>query len=533
MNKRPYIYLPILFSLVLILGIIIGAKLLPVSSFSNVFNLNYSNTNKLNDIINFIEQEYVDSVSKNKLVEDAITGMLQSLDPHSDYIPASEFAEANDPLVGNFDGIGVQFKVIKDTIIVIAVIHGGPSEKQGLAPGDRIVKINAKNVAGIKIKDQEVMKQLKGKKGTEVTVSIYRKGKPQLIDFTITRGEIPTYSVDIAYMVTNLIGYIKLEKFSGTTVEEFTTALKTLKEKGMKKLIFDLRGNGGGYLDAAISICDQFLSADKLILYTEGFHRKRKTYYSTGEGLFENGALVILIDEMSASASEIVSGAMQDNDRATIIGRRSFGKGLVQEQSKLVDGSAIRLTVARYHTATGRCIQKPYTSSVAEYYMEFYQRLLEEGMVSDSINEGDTVKFTTPKGKIVYGGGGIMPDIYVSSKSEEYSAYFKKLNDKNLIYLFAFEYADKNRKQLNAYKNANNYISSFVITPQIFNDFTNYCEKSGVKKSDADIVKSGDLIKTYIKAFIGRNIFNDEAFYPVLLPKDKVFKKALEVISKP
>jgi carboxyl-terminal processing protease len=533
MNKRPYIYLPILFSLVLILGIIIGAKLLPVSSFSNVLNFNYSNTNKLNDIINYIEQEYVDSVSKNKLVEDAITGMLQNLDPHSDYIPAAEFADANAPLVGNFDGIGVQFKVIKDTIIVMAVIHDGPSQKVGLAAGDRIVKINNKNVAGIKIKDQEVMKQLKGKKGTEVTVSIYRKGKPNLIDYTITRGEIPTYSVDIAYMVTSQIGYIKLEKFSGTTVEEFTNALKTLKGKGMKKLIFDLRGNGGGYLDAAISICDQFLPADKLILYTEGYHRKKKTYYSTGEGIFENGALVILIDEMSASASEIVSGAMQDNDRATIIGRRSFGKGLVQEQSKLVDGSAIRLTVARYHTATGRCIQKPYNSSIAEYYMEFYQRLLDEGMVSDSIMEGDTLKFTTPKGKTVYGGGGIMPDIYVSSKSAEYSPYFKKINDKNLIYLFAFEYADKNRKQLNAYRSASGFISAFSVTPQIFNDFTLFCEKSGVKKADVDIVKSGELIKTYIKAFIGRNIFNDEAFYPVLLTKDKVFIKALEVINKP
>ena len=533
MNKRPYIYLPILFSLVLILGIIIGAKLLPASSFSNVFKFNYSNNNKINDVINYIEQEYVDSVSKDKLMEDAISGMLQSLDPHSDYIPAAEFAEANAPLVGNFDGIGVQFKVIKDSIVVIAVIHDGPSEKTGLAPGDRIVKVDSKNVANTKIKDQEVMKLLKGKKGTEVTVSIYRKGKPNLIDFTITRGEIPTYSVDIAYMVNKTVGYIKLEKFSGTTIEEFTKALADLKSKGMQKLIFDLRGNGGGYLDAAIAICDEFLPSNKLILYTEGFHRKKKTYYSSGEGTFENGALVILIDEMSASASEIVTGAMQDNDRATIIGRRSFGKGLVQEQSKLIDGSAIRLTVARYHTATGRCLQKPYNHSISEYYMDFYQRLLDEGVVSDSITEGDTLKFTTPKGKIVYGGGGIMPDIYVSSKSEENSVYLKKLNEKNLIYLFAFEYADKNRKQLNNYRTAANYIATFTITTQIFKDFTDYCEKLGVKRSEPDIAKSGDLIKVYLKAFIGRNIFNDEAFYPVLLIKDKVFIKALEVVGKP
>jgi len=533
MKNRFAIYLPILFSVTLILGIFIGNKLIPSSTFTYLFPSNYSLNNKISDIISFVKDEYVDSISKEKLTEDAISGLLQNLDPHSDYIPAKDVKEFAESMQGNFEGIGVQFKVIKDTIVVLKVIPDGPSQIAGLYDGDRIVKVDGKNVANIKIKDAQVMKLLKGKKDTEVTVSIYRKGKKGLKDITITRGEIPTWSIDIAYMPTKTIGYIKLERFSATTGQEFNDALKKLKAQGMKKLIFDLRGNGGGYLDEAVSICDQFLSDEKLIVYTKGFHRKKKEYFSTKEGEFQNEEIAILIDEYSASASEIVSGAMQDNDRATIIGKRSFGKGLVQEQVQLSDGSAIRLTVARYYTPSGRCIQKPYANGTEAYFSEFYMRLLSEGIVEDTLKQTtDTVKYYTSKGKVVYGGGGITPDIIVSSKVDYYTSYYRKLQEKNLIYLFAFNYVDFQRDALKKYGNASNFVNSFVISDNIFNDFIKYAEVNGVPKNDKELVISAPAIRNQLKAYIGRSVYDDEAFYPVLLSVDKVFQKAMEVIGK-
>lgn len=533
-NRRPYIYLPIYFSITLILGIFIGIILIPsLSNKSNLISIGTKSYDKLNDLLNYIENEYVDTISRNALTERTINGLLHSLDPHSAYISAEMFKEANEPLVGNFDGIGVQFRVINDTITVINTVAGGPSEKMSILGGDRIVKIDGKNVAGIKIKDEDVMKKLKGPRGTQVVVNIYRKSTKQFKEFTIIRNVIPTYSVDISYMPAPAIGYIKLSKFSASTYDEMVEAISKLEKQGMKKLILDLRGNGGGYLDAAINLADEFLDDKKLIVYTEGAHRSKKNYYAKNKGLFEKNELVVLIDEFSASASEIISGAVQDNDRGLIIGRRSFGKGLVQEQIQLADGSAVRLTVARYHTPTGRCIQKPYSGDMEEYYMEFYQRLMEEDAeIIDSLNLLDTIKYKTPMGKVVYGGGGIMPDIYVPNKAEFISDYYRKVLNKGLINDFAFKYADNNRTSLRSYGSAQGFMASFNITQNVFNDFVAYAETKGVKRNEDGIKLAEETLRTQIKGAIGRNIYDDDAFYPVILKVDKVFEKAITVLNK-
>lgn len=531
MNKRSQIYLPFFFALTLIAGILVGNFLLPSVQNGNSI-LKFNRYDKFNDVINYIENDYVDTIKKSTLLEKAITGLLESLDPHSAYIPAADFNEANDPLKGNFDGIGIQFRVIRDTIAVINTIPGGPSEKKGVMAGDRIVKIDGKNVAGIKIPDADVMKKLKGPRGTVVNIRIYRRDEHKFLDVAITRNVIPTYSVDIAYMVDNKTGYIKLSKFSASTGEEVYNAISSLKKQGMVQLIFDLRGNGGGYLDEAINIADEFLPANKMIVYTEGSHRPRQNYYSKKNGLFETNKLVVLIDEFSASASEILAGAIQDNDRGLIIGRRSFGKGLVQEQTQLDDGSAIRLTVARYHTPTGRCIQKPYSADINEYYSEFFKRLLDEDAdAADSMNFADTIRYKTPKGKIVYGGGGIVPDIYIPYKSEFISDYYRAIMNKGLIYEYAFDYADKHRKTLKQYGNAKNFISQFQITGDIFSDFINYAEKKGVARDEGGIKLAEPGLKALLKGAVGRNIFDDPAFYPVILKEDITFKKALEVLK--
>lgn len=531
MGKKINIYLPLFFALTLIIGVLLGNLLLPHAQ-KNIFSLNLNRYDKLNDVLNYIENDYVDTISRKTLIEKGIAGLLQSLDPHSGYIKAEEFNESNDPLKGNFDGIGIQFRVIHDTITVINTIQGGPSEKEGILSGDRIVKINEKNATGIKIKDTEVMKQLKGRRGTQVAVKVYRKDEKKYYDFTITRDVIPTYSVDIAYMINYNTGYIKLSKFSASTATEVHEALKKLKSLGMEKLVFDLRSNGGGYLDEAIEIADEFLPENKMIVYTEGSHRSKRSYVAKGGGLFEQNDLVVLIDEFSASASEIVAGAVQDNDRGTIIGRRSFGKGLVQEQILLGDGSAIRLTVARYHTPTGRCIQKPYTKGYEEYYNEFYIQLLEDNMnVVDSLNFADTIRYKTPGGKIVYGGGGIMPDIYIPYKAEFISDYYRKIISKDILRDFCFDYADKNRNQLKKYGSAEKFVSSFIISNGLFEEFIAYAESKGVARDNEGIKSAENALKSLIKGSIGRNIFDDPAFYPVILHADIMFKKAMQVLE--
>ncbi len=539
-TKRQY-YLPLILSLILITGIFIGILLSTHSSKFNPINReqisknphNYSD--KLNNIINYVNQAYVDSTSYDGLAEKAINGMLHNLDPHSEYISAAEYNEINDPLMGKFEGIGVQFRMEKDTATVLNTISGGPSVKVGIKAGDRIVKINGKNFIGKKIKSNDIMKNLKGPKGTKVTVSIRRRGVPNLTDFTITRDVIPTYSVDAAYIIKDKTGYIRLSKFSSTTYNEFMDALLKLQKTGLNKLIIDLRGNGGGYLEAAIKVANELLGPDKHIVYTKGMHSPKKDIYTTGKGHFENNPLVILIDEFSASASEIVTGAIQDNDRGIIIGRRSFGKGLVQEQFRFKDGSAIRLTVARYYTPTGRCIQKPYKNGLEDYYDKFYEGILNgDSHNPDSIHINDSLKFKTPKGKIVYGGGGIKPDIYVALKMNDYPDYYTKVMNKGLIYQFAFDYVDKNRSQLNKFTTFNIFNSAFTITEPILNEFLDYADKKGVKKQNSEDrkAKSNELLKTQLKANIARTLLNDEAYIRIENTIDKTVTKALEELGK-
>jgi carboxyl-terminal processing protease len=529
-NKRLTIYLPVVFAVILLAGIVLGMQL---GQMGHGFSLvKTKNDTKLNDVINYVSKNYVDAESKDVLREKAITGMLQSLDPHSVYISASEFHEATDPLVGSFEGIGVQFRIENDSITVIIPVSGGPSEKVGIRAGDRIVTIDGKKVAGIKITNTDVLHKLKGKKGTTVKVGIFRRGVRGLTEYTIVRDVIPTYSLDIAYMAAPTIGYIRLSNFSAKTHEEMHEALKKLNALGMKKLILDLRGNGGGYLQAAIDVADEFLPSGKLIVYTEGKNHPREYAYSTANGLFESGQLTILIDEYSASASEIVAGAIQDNDRGEIIGRRSFGKGLVQEQLDFKDGSAIRLTVARYYTPTGRCIQKPYKNGTEDYYNQYFHRLLDtETGKPDSAKFPDSLKFKTPKGKVVYGGGGIQPDIYVPIEQDSLLKYYNILVNKGTIYQFAFEYTDKNRKELSRNKSYEAYDKNFHVTDAMYQDFIKYADSKGIKREGKELAASDAKIKVILKAYIGRNVLDNPAFYPYLNSIDLTFHRAVNYLE--
>jgi carboxyl-terminal processing protease len=526
-NSRFTIVLPLVISLSLITGILVEKYVFSIHNRGERVVLN----SKLNLVLDYIQNEYVDSVSKNDIVESVIPFVLENLDPHSMYIPASDFNEVNDPLEGEFEGIGVQFNVQKDTIFIVQVIAGGPSEKVNLRAGDRIVKINDSLVAGIGISSNNVVKMLKGPKGTKVNISVARNNVSELLDFTIIRDKIPLYSVDVSYMPSNDIGYLKLSKFSMTTIEEFNNHISKLKKEGMTKLILDLRGNGGGILNAAIQLANDFLPAGNVITYTEGKAYPRKYYYSDKRGICKNIELAILIDEGSASASEVLSGAIQDNDRGIIIGRRSFGKGLVMDQRMFNDGSAIRLTVSRYYSPTGRCIQKSYDSGKDDYLHEIEQRYLNgEFSNIDSLNMPDSLKFTTPKGKIVYGGGGILPDIFVPIDTIGLSPYFSAIVNKGLIYEYAFDYADKNRVKLSKFKTVNDLIV-YLKEQDISSQFFNYAKNNGNKPDESQINISNSLINSRIEAYIVRNIFDDQGFYSVLLKSDKAFLKALEVLN--
>ncbi len=530
-KHRFNIYLPILFSIVLAAGLMLGARFLknPVTENTGLSGI----SGKLNNVINYINDAYVDSVDDDKLIENAVNGMLNNLDPHSCYISAEEFNEVNDPLLGSFEGIGVQFHIMQDTITVINVVAGGPSEKIGIKAGDRIVKVDGKNVAGVKISNNDVLKKLKGKKGTKVKVSIIRRGVKGFTEFTITRDVIPTFSVDAAYMVNKDIGYIKISNFSETTHDEYVKAFESLKSRGLKKMILDLRGNAGGFLKSAVDIADEFLEDNKLIVYTKGRKSPEKHIYATKNGDFEQGELAVLIDDWSASASEIVAGAIQDNDRGLVIGRRSFGKGLVQEQMGMSDGSAVRLTIARYYTPTGRCIQKPYQEGFEKYYSDIYERYMNgEFKSADSIKFADSLKYTTPKGKVVYGGGGIMPDIYVPAMDYGNCEFYKKIINTGLIYQFAFEYVDNNRKILSNYKDSEMFERRFEVDKKMYDDFVGYAMKNGATSAPACNQVSEDMIKTQLKALISRDIFDDKGYYPIINKIDKTFLKAVEVLQK-
>jgi carboxyl-terminal processing protease len=526
-NSKKTIFTPLVIGLSLIIGIIIGNKYIPVGSYG-ISQSFISKPDKLTSIIQLIKNKYVDNVSTDSIEETAIPEILKHLDPHSVYIPAKEMAEVNEPLEGEFDGIGVQFNLQNDTIYIIATVPGGPSEKQGVAAGDRIITINDTTVAGVKIKNDQIVGKLKGKNGTKVKIGVKRHGIKDLIHFEITRDKIPINSVDAYFMATKDIGYIKISKFARTTYDEFIKAANQLKELGMKKLILDLRQNGGGYLNAAVDISDEFLSDGKMIVFTRGSKGNHSEYKATGKGMCENMNLDILIDSWTASASEIVSGAMQDNDRAVIIGRRSFGKGLVQESAVFPDGSGIRLTIARYYTPSGRCIQKPYNKGEENYEEDIYRRSHDgELNNADSTHFSDSLKFKTLGGKTVYGGGGIMPDIFVPIDTSFYSTYFKKITHKNSIYNFALTYSDIHRKLLSTYKTFET-LTQFLEKQNVESEFLNTVKKQGINPSPEELKISQTHINQLLYAYIIRNILNENEFYHAVQIHDKDFEQALK-----
>jgi carboxyl-terminal processing protease len=528
-----FIFLPLIIAGCIIIGIYLGAFLAPadVNNKDFIFSQNkrFNTATKLNEILNFIEDTYVDSVNKKDLTERSIASMLATLDPHSYYIPAKDFNGMNDPLEGNFEGIGVEFRIKDDTILVISPIVNGPSDKLGIKSGDRIVKVDTTDVAGVGITNDMVIKLLKGPRGTKVDVDIIRKGFEKKKHFTITRDQIPIFSIDAPYMITKDIGYLRITRFSKTTYSEFMEATQKLKKQGMKKLIIDLRNNGGGVLGTATKIVDEILEKNKMIVYTDGRIRDKDDYFSTAGGTLENTQIAIIINENSASASEILAGAIQDNDRGTIIGRRSFGKGLVQEQVMWPDGSALRLTVARYYTPTGRCIQKPYGADMEQYHAEAYNRYENGELLStDSIHFPDSLKFYTPEGKVVYGGGGIMPDIFVPLDTVGGTPYLYELRYRGIIQEFALNYVDKQRAELqNKYKNAIDFKNQFKVNNDLFNSIIKFADENEVARNLEEIITSKKLISRGLKAAISRNLFNDFGYYVIINESDKTVQKAV------
>lgn len=528
-NKTYIIITPILFAITLILGIFIGNSMDVTNSKDDL--VLYPQVNKLDAVISYIDEEYVDSISKDDIIEKAIPIILQQLDPHSIYIPAKDLTEMNEPLEGNFDGIGVMFNIQNDTIMVINTVPKGPSEKVGVKAGDRIVFVNDSLVAGIGVNSNDVIRLLKGKRGTEVKVGVHRKGIKNVLSFNITRDKIPLESVDVAYMLTNNIGYIKVNKFARTTYNEFIDGVSKLKSQGMKKIVVDLRSNSGGYMDAATNIADLFLEKGKLIVYTQGRKRQKSETWATSRALLTNTAVTILIDEWSASASEILAGAIQDNDRGEIIGRRSFGKGLVQEPTFFSDGSGLRLTIARYYTPTGRCIQKPYSGDFKDYFNDIGSRYVHgEFSMKDSISFPDSLKYTTPKGKTVYGGGGIMPDYFIPVDTNGVSTFLTTVVSKGLVYKFSFNYTDKNRNVLVKYNDWKS-LERYLDKQHLMQKFIVFVKENDIKVNMDDVNISKKLLLTHLKGYIARNIMDDEGFYPIIYKNDKTIKKAIEVLK--
>jgi len=491
-------------------------------------------TYKFGRVLSLIDAYYVDTVNTDKLVEDAIIGMLKELDPHSVYISKEEVKRMNEPLQGSFDGVGIQFNILDDTLMVVNPIPGGPSEKLGIRAGDRIVEVDGKNIAGIGLKNSDVIKMLRGEKGTKVNVKIIRRGVKNILDFTITRDKIPIYSLDAAYMVNNEIGYIKLNRFAATSMDEFYKAFNKLKEKNVKKLILDLRGNGGGYLNTAVNLADQFLPEGNMIVYTKGIHAPRYEEHATSKGVWENGELVVLVDEGSASASEIVSGAIQDWDRGVIIGRRTFGKGLVQRPYVLPDNSMIRLTVARYYTPSGRCIQKSYAKGVKDYSKDIINRYNHGELTNaDSIHFPDSLQYKTLKLKrTVYGGGGIMPDIFVPLDTTKVNELYAKLVRKGIIYQYTISYMDTHRDELKTkYKSFDSYIKNFKINDDILSGLYKKAEKEKIEIKDKDKKESRKDISRLMKALIARDLWDMSEYFQIVNPDDKTYQKAIEILS--
>lgn len=488
---------------------------------------------KFKRALQLISYMYVDSVNEEKLVETAIIKMLEELDPHSVYISEEDVKRTNEPLEGNFEGIGIQFQILRDTINVVNVIAGGPSETVGIYAGDKIVKINDENSTGSKVNNAYVIEHLRGKKGTKVVLGIVRKGEKDILEFTVTRDKIPINSVEASYMITPEIGYIKITRFSATTLEEYKKAMEELQKNDLKGLIIDLRKNSGGYLKTAVDLADQFLGNAKMIVYTKGRTKEDYTEYkATRKGNYEKGKLVVLIDEGSASASEIVSGAIQDWDRGLIIGRRSYGKGLVQRPYALPDGSYIRLTVARYYTPSGRCIQKPYNKGKKSYYEELSSRMSRGELIHpDSIEFPDSLKYKTDAGRTVYGGGGIMPDIFIPLDTTKYSNYYSKLYRNNVFNSFTLDYLDSKRKELTeTYKDVYAFKENFKIDDAFMKEFFAYAEKD-VEYDEEGYKTSESVIKTVLLASMASKLYGNEAYYVIIHDIDDELQKAIEVLE--
>lgn len=491
---------------------------------------------KFGEVLDKISRFYVDTLNENKLLDKVIEDMLHDLDPHSAYIRKEDVFASQEPLDGGFEGIGVSFNILKDTIFIINPISGGPSERVGIMPGDRIIFVEGENVAGVGITNADVLKKLKGPKNTKVKVSIKRRNVNKLLDFTITRDKIPIYSLDASYMIDENTGYIKLSRFSTTTATEFDEAMKKLLDQNVKNLILDLSGNGGGYLFSAVNLADQFLPGRRMIVYTEGMQNPRRDFYSTSSGDFMEGNLVVMIDETSASASEIVAGAIQDWDRGVIVGRRSFGKGLVQGRFDLRDGSELRLTVAKYYTPSGRLIQKPYDEGYDEYAKDILNRY-NSGELSgnEEIDNPDSLKFRTlVKQRIVYGGGGITPDYIVPLDTSMYSDYYRSLISQGILNQFTLNYVDKNRK------NFEKLYPDFESFRDGFNDFTGvekelkeYAAAEGLEYNEDDFMKSEAILKVVLKAYIARDLWDTAEFFRVYNEINPLFIKALEISRDP
>lgn len=532
--KKINLWQPFIFSVLIAIGIFIGLQLKNSGGIvENIFSNRTEQFNKLNNVINYINKEYVDTVNQKKLVESTITDMLHQLDPHSIYIPAEDLQAVNEPLQGNFEGIGIEFHIQEDTIMVVNAVVGGPSEQLGIKAGDRIVKVDGKNVSGIHITNQQVLQMLRGEGGTRVQVSIRRNNGSKLVDYTITRGRIPIFSVDVGYMINDTVGYIKISQFAAKTYEEYLDKFLFLKEKGMKDLIIDLRGNGGGYLNTARQIADEFLPDKKLIVYTKGRSKPTESLEATSRGFFEKGKLVVLIDEGSASASEILAGALQDWDRATIVGRRSFGKGLVQEQSEFPDGSAMRLTVARYYTPSGRSIQKPYTDGYDAYEEEIMKRFKNKEFSSiDSVHFSDSLKYKTASGRIVYGGGGIMPDVFVPLDTSNVTPWYESVNNQGLVNEFAYNYLDQHRTDFSKYKSSDDFNKNFEVNDKILEELIQFAEKNKVKRNAEEEKISSGIISIQLKALIARQLYKNDGFYPVIHQIDRTLQQAILQFAK-
>ena len=526
-NHTPrYVNVPLLIAFALVLGIFIGSKFASKSTIDL--------DRKINNILGIVADEYVESVNMDSLVELAIPDIIAQLDPHSVYISAKDYEQANEELNGNFCGIGISFQVMEDTINVIEVIPGGPSEKVGIANGDKIISVDGKNFTGEKINPNLVKEQLRGPKNSVVKLGVKRATSAKTLYFTVTRGDIPIKSVDAAYMIDKNTGYVKVNQFGRNTYDEFVAALSVLKNEGAKRYIVDLRGNGGGYMEIAVAMANEFLPKDNLIVSTKGRYKKNDTsVYSDGNGSYQDAEIVVLINEFSASASEIFAGAMQDNDRGLVIGARSFGKGLVQREFKLSDNSAIRLTIARYYTPTGRCIQKDYKLGQAAYERELINRFNNGELdYRDSIKVDKSKMYKTPHGRIVYGGGGIIPDIFVPRDTVGFTSYYYAVVNAGLIQNYVLKYVTAHKAKFKNVKDYKDVIRLLDDNTQLLNDFVNFAAKHDVPARWYYINQSRDLLLNDLKAFVARDLFGQKAFYPIYNRNDKTIEAALKALNK-